>query len=129
MPRTVCLLLASLVLLAGCGPSGPRTYRVSGVVTYNGEPVSEGDIVFIPEDPALGADAGRIVKGSYETEAKAGVCRVEISAVEIGPDTPRIDGVPVVTNYLPERYNTQSELSVEVQPNNRNSFDFNLTSD
>ncbi len=54
---------------------------------------------------------------------------MEISAVEIGPDTPRVDGVPIATNDLPERYNVRSELSVDVEPNHRNVFDFELTSD
>ncbi len=129
MQRAVYFLLVVLVLMVGCGRSGARTYRVSGTVTFNGKPVGEGDIVFLPEDPALGPDAARIVNGEYVAQVKAGRCRVEMSAVEIGPDTPRIDGVPIATNYLPERYNTRSELSVTVMPNNRNLFDFELVSD
>ena len=129
MQRGMVVLLGVLLLVPGCGRSGPRTYRVSGTVTFNGKPVGEGDIVFIPEDSTLGPDAARIIGGKYVAETKEGPCRVEISAVEIGPDTPRIDGAPIATNYLPERYNVHSELSVDVEPNHRNVFDFELTSD
>lgn len=44
--------LASLILvitLAGCGPSGPKTYSISGSVTYNGQPVPSGSIIFTPD--------------------------------------------------------------------------------
>ncbi len=123
-----CFLLMVFLLAAGCGRSGPRTYRVSGTVTFNGKPVNEGDILFVPADTARGPTAAKIANGKYVAEAAAGVCRVEISAIEIGPNTPRVDGVPIPSNYLPARYNMHSELSVEVEPHNRNVFNFELTS-
>ena len=42
----VCLAL----VLAGCGPGNGLTMgRVSGVVTYNGEPVAFGEVLFVPD--------------------------------------------------------------------------------
>lgn len=120
------LLLGWMVLACGCGPAGPRTYPVSGTVTFDGKPVTQGDILFIPSDRSLGPEGGRIVDGKFAMRSKEGKCQVEITAVEVGPNTPRVDGVPVIINYIPARYNTQSELSVEVAPSDENSFEFRL---
>lgn len=45
------IVLASLALsVAGCGPSYPTTHPVSGTITYQGQPVPQGTIVFYPEE-------------------------------------------------------------------------------
>jgi hypothetical protein len=53
------LPLAVCCLLAGCGPSRPQTVPVSGRVTWQGQPVVEGIIVFYPATgrPATGVIA------------------------------------------------------------------------
>ena len=38
-----------LLLLAGCGSGHPETAPVSGKITYDGNPVTQGKIVFYPE--------------------------------------------------------------------------------
>lgn len=44
-------VLAGLVFTAGCwgGTDGPVRYPVSGGVTYDGQPVLDGEIVFTPD--------------------------------------------------------------------------------
>jgi hypothetical protein len=44
------VLVASAALLAGCGgdPNKPRLGRVSGTVTYKGQPVTKGIVTFVP---------------------------------------------------------------------------------
>lgn len=43
-------LLLSILSLPGCGgPDGPPRYEVSGMVTYNGQPVPVGYIHFVPD--------------------------------------------------------------------------------
>ncbi len=78
--------------LTGCGESGPTRYGVSGTVTYKGEPVPYGDIVFEPdsskgnEGPAARAT---IEKGAYVIEkekgAVAGPLRVRIMGYDGNP--------------------------------------------
>jgi hypothetical protein len=114
--------------LTGCGPSAPSTYPVSGTVTFDGKPVSDGDILFVPLDRRLGPDAGKIVAGRYATRAKAGKCRVEITALDIGPHTKYVDNSPLAANYVPARYNDESELTAEVLAGGKNVFDFSLQS-
>jgi hypothetical protein len=50
------LAFAVFFLLAGCGPSRPRTVPVSGRVTWQGRPVVDGIVVFYPATgrPATG---------------------------------------------------------------------------
>lgn len=70
--RWLCagLLAAVLAGAAGCGSDGPRTYRLSGKVTFDGSPVPLGRIYFDPDlsrenrGPSGYAD---IVDGQYDT--------------------------------------------------------------
>lgn len=50
--------LVSLVVLAGCGKSGPRTYPVTGTVTYQNTPVEGAMVSFSPVDPEGNAAFG-----------------------------------------------------------------------
>ncbi|XZE19662.1 carboxypeptidase-like regulatory domain-containing protein [Pirellulaceae bacterium SH449] len=59
-------LLIGLGLLLGCGPSNPPTYKVSGVVSLDGQPVPGATITFIPE---MGTDTQPAV-GTSDHEGK-----------------------------------------------------------
>jgi hypothetical protein len=51
-------LAASVLLVAGCGAiSGLDTVPVRGVVTYNGKPLTEGTVVYLPESGSEGRQA------------------------------------------------------------------------
>lgn len=66
-------MLAALVLFAGCG--GEREYHLSGTVTYKGQPIPEGYIVFEPDGSQGNTGApGRckILDGKYDTRADKG---------------------------------------------------------
>lgn len=71
------LILFPLHLLSGCGSteSGPQRYPVSGKVTYQGQPVPYGEIMFEPNSqkgntgPAVTAV---IEEGTYQTESGKG---------------------------------------------------------
>ena len=65
-----------LLLLAGCGrASGPARYEISGKVTYAGQPVPTGSILFVPDKskgndgPGVSAD---IQEGFFRTRPKDG---------------------------------------------------------
>lgn len=122
----VCTVM--MLCLFGCGPKAPPTYPVSGTVTFDGKPVDIGDIIFVPENRALGPDSGKINGGKFTTRTKAGKCRVEISALNIGPDTKYASGSPIASNYIPDCYNIESTLTVEVVADGNNVFDFQLHS-
>jgi hypothetical protein len=119
-------LLLCLIATVGCGQQGPATYPVEGTVTFDGEPITEGDILFIPDDSTLAPEGGMIKAGRYHMRAKAGVNRVEIRALDIRPDTEWVMGSPVADQMIPAQYNNTSQLTARVTPDGENRFDFDL---
>jgi hypothetical protein len=124
----VVLLGGLATLLAGCG--GSSTYPVSGTVQYDGAPIPEGYIAFIPAGPGPGV-GGPIANGHYSLRAQAGKVRVEITAnkkmpLPFGRKGPE-GQTEVIQQYVPERYNAKTELVKDVQAGT-NTMDFDLTS-
>lgn len=108
------------LLLAGCSsPEGVGT--VSGEVTFDGQPLKDGVIRFVPSDGKTPTVSCSIVNGRYTGEVPLGPKKVEISASKVvgkrkmydTPDSPTVDKV---AELLPPRYNVQSELSMTVKP-------------
>jgi hypothetical protein len=124
LPGAALLSALAVLTLVGCGPAGPRKIKVSGTVTLDGSPLADGNVVFIPLDPALGAAGGQITTGDFTIETYPGPHRVEVYADNkesrpIGPDDPP-ELAFVLTSLIPERYNKKSALTVDVQsPNDR----------
>lgn len=123
----VCLSLVT-VLFIGCGKSGgPERFEVSGKVTFNGEPIADGDITFQPTEGSNAPTAsGTIKNGLYKLEGEFGVAagtyEVRINSyrasapgdrmlpggdLDMPPETP---GVPSRDQILPEKFNTKSTI-------------------
>jgi hypothetical protein len=120
---------ATLLLCAfGCGAGGPSKYRVTGTVTFDGQPVDGGEIIFVPVDKGIAPDAGRIENGGYDLLVKAGKKRVEIRA-----SRPVLGGKPnpmgpVYEDYIPAKYSAHSTLAADVKAEGANHFDYELKS-
>ncbi len=131
-----CWILV-LVFTVGCGRSGPGM-RVWGTVTYQGQPIQEGQIVFVPIEGTSGPSTGAQIKnGQYEIPKHIGpyakgVYRVEITAM--GPEktySPNASGegpfYTVREQLLPPIYNQRSTLRVTIWPEpDKNQHDFHL---
>src|SRR5207248_8852791 len=113
--------------VAGCGDSGPKMYPVSGTVTFDDQPIPEGDIVFLPEEKQFGPDAGKIKDGKYAFRAKGGKKKVQIQASRLIPGKKGPMGEPAREDYIPPRYNTKTELTADVG-SGTSEFNFNLKS-
>ena len=100
--------------------------QVGGTVTWNGGALPDGEVMFIPSDPRTGPAAGRIVKGEFTFRTKPGRMRVEIQSARLTGKREPVSGTPISELFIPARYNTKSELSVEVEPEGANHFDFPL---
>jgi hypothetical protein len=131
--------MSFLVCSIGCGGSSSRL-PVEGAVTFDGQPIAEGQINFIPAPGTAGPTAGSVISaGRYSVPAekglKPGKYRVEISALRATAQktqtfnavTGATDASAAYESYIPPRYNAKSELTAEVNAGGPNQFDFHLT--
>jgi len=142
------LLAACFLLCNGCGPSRPKTAPVTGRITFEGDPVTAGKIVFYPEEgrAAIGSIAAdgtyRLTTFDPDDGAVLGNHRVTIRATRVAesgmPATfedelkgivpgPPPDDRQAVTWLVPESYSRRetSPLTAVVKPG-PNTIDFDL---
>jgi hypothetical protein len=127
--RTRPWLLAAVALgaaLAVCGCAGePKTYHVSGVVSWKGSPIERGRINLVSDDGRTGPATAEIVNGRYELRATAGAKRVEVyNQRDKGYD--KVMGQHTFANDVPAEYNAETKLRFEVQPRDDNVLDLAL---
>lgn len=126
----VSILLCLFSLLAmGCNRDGK--FPVAGTVTWEGEPIPNdhnAHIIFTPVDTSLGPDAVKLEADStFQFRSTAGEKRIEIFIDRpIGKPDPVMKIQPH-EQYIPVRYNEQTELSATVEQGGENRFEFNLT--
>lgn len=131
-------LLLSVAVLAltglGCSSASDRS-PVQGAVSYNGEPVDDGGIAFMPEgeNASLFRATGEIRDGRYDLDSKRGPYpgkyRVEIYwNKKTGRQAKSSSGATrdERKQAIAVKYNERTELNVEITPG-RNTHDFNLT--
>jgi hypothetical protein len=120
-------------MVAGCGPGTGRS-PVRGNVNFEGQPVEQGGIVFLPEGSGENDQpraTGEIHNGHYDLDdhhgPRPGPYRVQITwQKKTGRQVPRGEEgrlIDEMEQVIPPRYNTESELIVEVKPG-RNTFNF-----
>ena len=118
------ILVASLGMCLGCGGN---LATVQGNVTFDGQPVEQGSIVFEPADGVGQVAGGTIQNGKYLLASEGGVVPgkmiVRISAVKAtgrkvkaGPPAPPGTMVDEVSQFIPAIYNENSTLAIEVAP-------------
>lgn len=104
-------LLLMTTLLAGCGSGGPATQTFSGEVTYQSQPVADGQIIFrgTNGEPEVAA----IKDGKYTASTTLGAKKVEITAQK---ESDKLDslGGKLTEQYLPPQYNTATTQTLEV---------------
>ena len=119
------IIVLAIAVLAGCGRSGPERVVLSGTVTYDGKPIEEGQIRFLPVKGTKGPMCGTpIVEGKYTADHKGGI--------PFGNHTIQIDGYHntglkaakgelnggglIGEQYVPWKHNRYSELTITVEP-------------
>ena len=123
---------ACLIMAVGC--SGDNRQSLQGSVTLDDAPLATGYISFSPRAGTPGPTAGsEITDGRFAIERTRGtfpgMFRVEITASR--PSGRHVEGVPgeVYEQFLPARYNTESELTANVVGGSKNNLEFKLTED
>jgi hypothetical protein len=112
-------------LAAGCSKS--EFVTVNGVVTWNGAPLSGGEVIFVAEDRRIPPAASQLKDGNFEFTTKPGKARVEIQAVRKTGKRHPTKGFELTEVYIPARYNTESTLTADVTRDGDNRFTFDLS--
>ncbi|QDU89683.1 hypothetical protein Pla175_30780 [Pirellulimonas nuda] len=135
MLRGILIALTAIALI-GCGGPKDGRLKITGEVTFDGEPLKDGYLTLQPlgDGPSAGA---RIQDGRFTIDAergpKPGEYRVSIEAMRETGKMISIDSAfpeekqPQTVQYLPKRYNERSELTQELSPESKH-FVWNLTS-
>lgn len=124
--------------IPGCGDTGPQRVAVQGMVQFDGRPITDGLIRFIPLEGTHGPEsAAAIVNGKYDLDVAggppAGNLRVEIRQGGMVPAALTSENsatahqkYQVPQNKIPPQFNEKSSLSVEAVAGKINTFDFDL---
>ena len=135
--RVACFLL-SLALVSGSGCSdGSGLQPVSGTVSFQGKPLDQGAIQFLPVEGSRTESGAGIKDGQYSIPAENGLApgkyKVTVfSYDERGakiPDNTTMPGDTVGVQFkerIPAKYNTETILKAEVVAGEANVFDFRL---
>jgi hypothetical protein len=129
-----------IVLSVGCGKRDNRgRIAIQGAVTYAGKPIDDGKIILEPTVPKLPMASGNVQSGRYEITADrgpaAGSYLVRLKAFRKKKD-PTLDRHPyagdnqevgmVSEQYMPRKYNADSAVTVEIEPDGDGTYNFDL---
>ena len=121
--RCAGVFVAVAALVAGC--AGEAAWGdVSGTVTYDGTPVEDGAISFIPIDGKGQGGGGTIKDGKYTaTKVSVANMKVQLSGTKVVGkkkvyDTPDSPVMSLTAEVLPPKYSDRdtTELTFEVVP-------------
>ncbi|QDT55207.1 hypothetical protein Pan44_32490 [Caulifigura coniformis] len=114
-------LLLTAFGIAGCGgggPEGPPLAKVTGVVTFEGQPLPDGEIIVRAADGSHAAGS-HVQEGKFELNATEGKKVVEVTAWREVPGKFREDNpgekTAVREQYIPRQFNEQTKLELEVK--------------
>lgn len=120
-----CGLLLFSVFYAGCADENAvGRFVLSGTVTYDGQPVTNGTIELFPAAGNTGKPAGaEIIDGRYEMQRTLGpeLGNYEVVILANRPSGRRVPAdegssemVDIPEQYIPAIYNTRTTLKAEV---------------
>lgn len=124
------VLLVIAAMASGCG-DGANTYPVRGTVTYEGETLDRGSVLFNPVDAELPPARATIQSdGTYELRAAPGEYKIVVNLFtetdpELEPDDPDYEAPE---SLLPRKYSTltRTPLQETVEDKEQNIIDLDL---
>jgi len=123
----------TVTLFAGCSAGSERpSGKVSGRITFEGEPVTSGVVNLMATARGAGASANLGEDGKYQITEPVETGQYKVVFTPAPPPPPRPeDGPPKPTKppaNIPEKYRSESttDLSTVVEEG-ENALDFNLT--
>lgn len=133
--RLLPVLVVSLLLVFGCGRTGPKSVTVTGDVTYRGKTVEDAVVVFIsaknrPVDGKTNSQ-GRFEMKAFVSDDAANSDEHVVCVTKTVPNPNAPPNVPSLSKLfiLPSRYSTpvQSPLRAAVTAQGPNEFHLELT--
>ncbi len=133
--RAAVLVLAATT---GCGTrDGLNRQEVSGIVTFDRQPISSGAVLFEPATQESGTAVGATIRdGTFAISRSQGPTpgsyRVRIYSslgIQAPPTKGQTENTPrPMVERLPARYNTRTKLRAQVAAEHVNRYRFDLTS-
>jgi len=138
-PRIVCSAKLLMVMVVGwpslgCGDTEGR-FSLSGTVTYDGQPINNGNIGFIVAGSSTGKSVGAdVIDGHYEIPRhegpQAGAYKVMIyaerpSGRKIEAEEGSTEMIDQLVQYIPDVYNDRTTLTIELS-SDRDDLNFDL---
>lgn len=122
--------LAAAALTLGCQGDNEG---VTGTITLDGQPLTDAEVVFTPQEGGRPAMATTDASGKYEliyTVNQRGappgkyIVRIRSARTETGENGQDVN----IPEKVPAKYNQKSELAAEIQDGQSNQFNFDLES-
>lgn len=143
-PRVAILLVLSVANGCGSAVEGPTRVTANGIVTFDGEPMKNGTIQFIPSGDTAGPKVSVAIENGFfqfpeDVGPVVGHHRVEIEAPEAGElaldDEEAVERLrqqgrkaKIEVLRIPSIYNTKSRLTVDLTEAGPNDLTFELLS-
>lgn len=114
------LIVAAILGLSGC-TKGPAIGTVEGEVTFDGQPLKDGRVLFTPIDGQGQTGGSTIADGKFTAQMPVAKMKVAINANRVIGRKPVYEGDPkspmmdVVEELIPQRYNVNTELELDVK--------------
>ena len=119
--------VAAALLLGGLGCSSAEApAEVSGTVLIDGQPLSDGEIVFVAADNAKAPAAGPVVNGKYTVAVTPGPKKVKIQASRPGGQGDAMMGSGAREARLGPEFGEQSKMTADVKPGKNEGVDFQV---
>jgi hypothetical protein len=125
--KAFCFAALALALSVVSCSSESTLIPIGGSVTLDGTPLPDGDILFTPANFQFGSEAAKIKDGAYQVALRPGQSKVQIRASRPVPGKKGPMGEQLIEDYIPPKYNDQSNLSIDVSSSQR-KHDFQLQS-
>jgi len=117
--HTLPMILSALLLVASVGCGGDGKMEVQGVANFNGQPIEKGYVELAPVGGVGQFASADIKDGKFTLRTGPGLRQVKVTAQrKIGETEPteRIPNPePIYFQYLPTKFNSQSELQMDIQ--------------
>jgi hypothetical protein len=134
-PRPLHVLALTVTLIAGCNSDPLNRQAVGGQVSYKGQPLKAGSVMFVPASGGQTQTGATIENGRFSIAKAQGLSpgkyKVKFTApdrVSLGPTVPGASGPsdPPPKELLGKKHNEQTQHEVEVKAGGPNEFTFDL---